>query len=520
MKIFAVFPSMSFIHNLSMFGHIKKKNFIIEEIMEYLMTNLFFVAILMANFLFVLFILCIERKNPAMALSWILALIFLPVLGFVLYLLFGTNVMIRKKKTLENKRQHDHAYALEILTQIEVQANGKAAEEKLITDSVEQGLIQLNLNLGNSIYTTNNDLDIFVTAKDKYRQLIRDIESAKTSIHMLYFIIRNDRIGRMIIEVLARKARSGVSVRLLYDHAGCLLTPAKTFKPLLDSGAKVERFFPIGVGNYLRINFRNHRKIVIIDSLIGYLGGMNIGDEYMGLTAANTLWRDTHLCITGSSVYLLQLRFLEDWRFATNYQLDETMPDIHALFPPVKETGHTRLQLVSSGPDTNEEEIKWNFLKLIYAAKKHIYIQTPYFVPDDSFLEALKIAVMSGVKVTIMVPSKTDNMIVHKVSLSYLGELLAYGIKVYQYPGFLHAKMMLIDDSIASIGSANMDMRSFSLNFEINAFMYGEEITKRCLDIFQKDLDMATKIDLEDYQNRSIYVRMQEGIYRLIAPLM
>ncbi|WP_110955609.1 cardiolipin synthase [Anaerosinus massiliensis] len=482
--------------------------------------NIWFMLIIGANFIFVVFTLCIERKNPTLALSWILTLTFLPVVGFILYLMFGTNMLIRKKKTLDDKRQQDDAYRKRVMEKIEERDAANKFKEEVRIEKAYQEFIQLNLNIGNSPYTTDNDVDIFITAKDKYRQLILDIEKAETSIHMLYFIIRNDRIGRLIIEILSRKARAGVKVRLLYDHAGCMLTPMHTFKPLIESGAEVERFFPVHVGNYLRINFRNHRKIVVIDGKIGYLGGMNIGDEYMGLLAENSPWRDTHLRIEGSSVYLLQMRFIDDWNFATHYRFQQQFDDIAAFFPPFEKPGSTKLQIVSSGPDTMEEEIKWNFVKLLYTAKEYIYIQTPYFVPDDSFLEALKIAAMSGIKVKIMVPSKTDNIVVHKVSISYLGELLSYGIEIFFYPGFLHAKMLLIDEEITSIGSANMDIRSFTLNFEVNAFMYGKEISKRCADIFRNDLKMASKFTLEDYTNRSRYIKMQESAFRLVAPLL
>lgn len=488
--------------------------------MDFFSIHLWLSFIIGANFVFVVFTLCIERKNPTLALSWILTLTFLPVVGFILYLMFGTNILIRKKKTLDDKRQNDDRYMKKIMKKIELRDEANKFKEESHIDIIYQEFIQLNLNIGNSHYTTDNDVDIFITAKDKYRQLILDIENAELSIHMLYFIIRNDRIGRMIIEALARKARSGVKVRVLYDHAGCMLTPVNTFKPLIDSGAEVERFFPINIGNYLRINFRNHRKIVVIDGKIGYLGGMNIGDEYMGLLQENAPWRDTHLRIMGSSVYLLQMRFIDDWHFATHYRYRDQFDDISCFFPQFKKQGTTKMQIVSSGPDTIEEEIKWNFVKLIYTAKQYIYIQTPYFVPDDCFLEALKIAAMSGIKITIMVPSKTDNIVVHKVSISYLGELLSYGIDIFFYPGFLHAKMLLIDEEIVSIGSANMDMRSFALNFEVNSLMYGKEISKRCADIFRNDLKIASKFTIEEYRRRGRLVRMQESAFRLIAPLM
>ncbi len=486
--------------------------------MENIAGNFIMIFILLANFLFVLFILCIERKNPSLALSWILALVFLPIIGFILYLLFGTNIVIRKKKTLEMKRQQDLFYHLSTITRIKLKGDSLALQHnELFT---YQKLLNFNYNVGACACTFHNDVQIFIDAQEKYFQLLHDIEQAKESIHLLYFIIRDDKIGRKIIAALAKKAKEGVKVRLLYDHAGCILTPSRTFAPIIACGGEVKRFFPISISNYLRVNFRNHRKIAVIDSKIGYLGGMNIGDEYMGLSPEHSPWRDTHLRIQGESVYFLQSRFIEDWLFACNYRNVEQFSDSEKFFPPVNQECIIPMQIVSSGPDTAEEEIKWNLMNLLNSAKSTVCIQTPYFVPDESFIEAIKITVLSGIKVTIMIPHKTDNMVVHKVSLSYLGELLDYGVEVFLYPGFLHAKMMVIDETVATIGSANMDMRSFSLNFEVNAFFYNEEFAKRCKRIFSDDMKEARPFTLQEYNNRNWGERMIEGIFRLLAPLL
>lgn len=476
-------------------------------------------AILLAlNFFFVLFTLCLERKNTALALRWILALIFLPGVGFLLYLLFGSNAVVRKKRILSEKKRRDRAFFLSVMRRVAC-GDGTWLRQKRCAVRDASPFLQLNRQLGNGMCTADNDVDIFITAKDKYRQLIQDIEAAERSVHMLYFIIRNDRIGRMIVELLAKKARAGVKVRLLYDYAGCMFTPAAMFRPLVESGAEVERFFPFGWYNSLKANLRNHRKLVIIDGRIGYIGGMNIGDEYMSLAEEALPWRDTHLRLTGSSVYLLQLHFLADWRFAADYQEKARLEPFEKLFPPLDKTGAVCVQIVSSGPDTEEEGIKWNFLKMIHGARRQICMQTPYFVPDESFMEALKIAASSGVRVVIMVPERTDNFVVHKVSLSYLGELLTYGVEVYCYPGFLHAKMLVSDDALVSIGSANMDMRSFALNFELNAMLYGAPLAKRCLDIFERDLRGARRLTLDDYRRRGRFERMQQELFRLLAPL-
>ena len=413
-------------------------------------------------------------------------------------LLFIVIGMVRRRKILIDKKNEDFHYSV------------------AMSDFFHQNNKELEL----SCYSEDNEVDIFITAKDKYRQLIKDIESAQKSIHLLYFIIRNDRIGRTIIELLAKKAKQGVEVRVLYDYAGCLLTPCETFRPLLNSGAQVESFFPLKLGNYLRLNFRNHRKLVIIDNSIGYLGGMNIGDEYMGFNFEGVPWRDTHLRVTGSCVQFLQLRFINDWRFATKYRIDEGLEFKNLFFPSPESKGNTKVRIVSGGPDIKDEEIKWHFLKMIYDAKEKICIQTPYFVPDETFLEALKIAAFSGVKVMIMAPEKSDNFIAQKVSLSYLGILLTCGVEVYLYPGFLHAKMILIDNKAVSIGSTNMDMRSFYLNFEVNAFLSGNDITKRCADIFEQDLLLAEKMISAEYEKRPYVAKIEESIFRIFAPFL
>lgn len=416
----------------------------------------------------------------------------------VFTILSGLGVSVfKRRRILLDKKSADFCY-------------GIAAEELPGCQGKEEGC-----------YSEDNDIDIFITGKDKYRQLFRDIENARESIHLLYFIIRNDRIGRTIIDILARKARQGVKVRVLYDYAGCFTTSGNTFKPLRESGAAVESFFPLRFGNYLRLNYRNHRKIVIIDDEIGYLGGMNIGDEYMGYQTSGVPWRDTHVRMTGACVQFLQARFIKDWRFATHYRRED-FGKKGAFIGKERgqKAGGTKIRIVSGGPDTPHEEIKWRFLKMVYAAKEKLYIQTPYFVPDESFMEALKVAVFSGVEVAVMVPSKSDNFIAQRVSLSYLGILLRYGVKVYLYPGFLHAKMILADDAVVSLGSTNMDMRSFYLNFEINAFLYGPEITKRCSDIFRRDLAECDMMEGGEYSRRPYLTKLEESFYRLFAPLL
>lgn len=466
------------------------------------------IFIIGVNILFILFTLSVERKNSSMAVSWILLLIFLPVVGFILYLLFGTNIFIRKKALFRLKRHRDDSLAANC-AELLPRPTGEAA--------FIGAMIDFNERLNSGGLTEYNDVQLFFSAEEKYCSLLNDIEQATEHIHMQYFIFRSDLIGRLIITALEKKARQGVMIRILYDHGGSIFTSASAFRRLKASGAEVAAFLPLSAAHYVRVNFRNHRKLVIIDGKTAYTGGMNIGDEYMNRYKARHIkWRDTHLRIYGDSAAYMQLQFLKDWQFATG----QTCWQTKGLFKPNLTDKRALVEIISSGPDTAEDAIKWNFLKLIYGAKKSVLIQSPYFVPDDNFMDALKIAALSGCRVRILAPRISDNFVVQKVSLDYLGELLPYGVEINIYDGFLHAKMLIIDGLVVSLGSANMDMRSFSLNFELNAFIYDKKIAAACSRQFERDTANALPYKLEDYRKRSWFKRAQAGLFRLLAPLM
>ncbi len=475
--------------------------------------------VIVANIIFILTTIFFERKKPIQALAWVLTLAMLPALGFILYLVFGRNLRIKKKKSLLIKKEKDREYSTAVFkTLTNVTYNEEEAKEYTL-EEIKQ-IIKFNINLSASPLTKDNKVTVYTDAKYKYEDLLKDIKEATSSIHMLYFIINNDDIGKKIINALAEKAKQGVTVRVLYDHGGSLFTPYKAFNPILENGGEVKRFFPISFGSYLRVNFRNHRKIVVIDGKIGYVGGINIGDEYLGMKKKLSPWRDTHLKITGSSVYCLQMRFMEDWYYACRD--DFRYDDIMKYFAPINEhdKGNTGIQVVSSGPDTNGEEIKRGMIKIINSAKKRILIQTPYFIPDEPFLEALQNAALAGIEVIVQIPSIPDKRFVYKVTTSYIADLLKFNIKVYQFPGFLHAKMMIVDNSMCTIGTSNIDMRSFALNFEVNAFLYGEEFASKCTKIFYKDLDICTQVTEDEYSSRSLFSKIEESIYRLMSPLL
>lgn len=470
------------------------------------------------NLLSIIVTVYLERKKHIAAVLWILTLTILPIFGFVLYFIFGRNLRPIQKKKFKNKREFDALYKKWI------------TEEKHIFDPKDHTIsaensekyhdfIEMNINASGSVYSQDNDINIFTSAQDNYEAMFKDIENATDTIQILYYSINNDDIGRKFIKLLSKKAAQGIRIRLLYDHAGNWITPGKMFAPLINSGCKVCSFFPFRFGTYFRFNYRNHRKIVVIDGKIAYMGGMNIGDEYLGLHKRIKPWRDTNIRLTGSSVHLIQLRFLMDWYYSSNNEgkIDDSL--VERLFPPPIKTGEIGLQLVSSGPDTNVDQIKCGFIKMINTAKEKLYIQTPYFIPDEPFIQALQIAAMSGVDVRVMLPGIADKIYVNRATTSYVKDLLDYGVKVYFYPGFLHAKMIIMDENITSLGSSNMDLRSFMLDFEINVFIYDTEFSKKCVDIFEKDMSLSKIITKDWCNSRSLWIKFQEGLFRIFSPL-
>jgi cardiolipin synthase len=376
-------------------------------------------------------------------------------------------------------------------------------------------VVKMTMMLGTSPFYTENDVTIYTNGNDKFAALLKDIEAAEHFIHLQYYIVRDDELGCTIMNALAKKARQGVEVKFLYDGMGNVFNSFGFNKPLKEAGGEVQLFLP---PKGIRINYRNHRKLAIIDGKIGYIGGLNIGDEYLGRVKRFGFWRDTHLRVVGESVYDMELRFMMDW----NVTKGTTIPLDNKYFPTHKKgEGNVDIQILSSGPDTRWDNIHHGYFKMMTEANKSIYITTPYFVPDDSILEALRTAALSGVDVRIIIPGKPDHPFVYWSSLSYLGELLEAGVRCYEYTGgFIHAKVVTMDGIISSVGTANMDIRSFKLNFEVNAFVYDEGITGELDKQFKQDLLSCREITFETYNKRSRLTKIREAFSRLISPLL
>ncbi|NLL69704.1 MAG: cardiolipin synthase [Epulopiscium sp.] len=482
----------------------------LTEVILWFLRNILFINILLA-----ILIVFFERRNPTSVWAWLMILFFIPIVGFILYLFLGQD--LRRKKMFKEKEEED-----QMQNMIHIQEQSLYDNEFQFYDPELESfrdMVHFHLKSNNALYSSNNSVKILVDGDEKFHHLIESIRNAKQYIHMEYYIIRNDALGKEIVSLLAEKAAEGVEVKLLYDGMGCIWLPRKFFNPIIKAGGQVCAFFPPFIPYLnLRMNFRNHRKICIIDGQEGFVGGLNIGVEYLGLSKKFGYWRDTHLLIRGHAVDSLQARFLLDWNFSS---IQNKITDRKPYFPEKSQVGNTGIQIVSSGPDSKWHGIKNGFIKMIMEAEKNIYIQTPYFVPDDSILEALKVAALSGVDVRIMIPNKPDHPFVYWASLSYIAELLQAGARCYTYEkGFIHCKTMTVDGLVNTVGTANMDIRSFKLNFEVNAFVYDPAVTKKLEKIFIQDIQDSEEITIEKYKKRPYWIRFKESISRLLSPIL
>ncbi|MCI5726527.1 MAG: cardiolipin synthase [Clostridium sp.] len=472
---------------------------------------LIFAIVLIINVTCSFSIIFIERKEPSTTWAWLLVLLILPGIGFIFYLLFGQN--FSRERLFKEKKKLDKEKRKEVLGQIEKEYKDLDENNNFVD------LIKMNYNNSGSKLMLNNEIDLYFDGKDKFKQLIYDLEHAEKYIHIQYYIIRKDKLGRKIISILEKKVKEGVQVRFLVDSMGGYTLTKRFLKNFINNGGKFEIFFP-GILPHVntRINYRNHRKIVIIDGKYGYTGGFNVGDEYISEDKKIGYWRDTHIRIRGDAVNPLNDRFLMDWCYASGEEI-EHFSDFYLQEPYT--LGDKAIQIVTSGPDHNEEYIKNALFKLINNTKEKIYIETPYFVLDESMLESIKISAMSGVDVRIVIPKKPDHIFMKWIAYSYLEELLEAGVKVYAYnKGFIHAKTMVSDGYVSTVGTANMDIRSFSLNFEVNAFIYNKEVADKLERQFMIDIEDSDQITLNTFKKRSRRERVMESIMRLFAPIL
>lgn len=481
----------------------------------------FSILIFIVNIILSFTIIFLERKTPQSTYAWLLFLWIIPILGFLFYLFFSQNLTKRKiyRYNTPEREQYEHLLSIQKKALVEKQQIAKNRElfERY------RNAVEYHFNVSHALYTDNNTVEIYIDGYKKFDALFESIKEAKTSVHLEYYIIKYDDLGKRFMELLIQKAREGVEVRLLFDEMGGRYLPRSILKRFKEAGGQYGIFFPSKLRFInLRVNYRDHRKIAVIDGKTAFIGGFNIGDEYLGLKKKMGYWRDTHLKITGYAAYELQMRFFLDWRTSGNPSpLEHKGDDINRYYPYMENFEGVGLQIVSSGPDDPNQGIKQGFIRMITNAQKYIFIQSPYFVTDESIMEALKIALLSDIEVRIMIPNKPDHVFIYWATLSYVGELIEYGAQVYIYDnGFLHAKVVVVDDEVASIGSCNFDIRSFKLNFETNAFVYDPAIASQLHDIFLEDIDQCIFYDKVSYMKRSRIIKIKESISRLFAPLL
>ncbi|MCL2618419.1 MAG: cardiolipin synthase [Defluviitaleaceae bacterium] len=475
------------------------------------------------NIVFAALVVFAGRRNPGVTWAWLFVMLMLPYLGIVLYMLLGFDgrrhaifaaKRLRDAEVMSAYYSRDTAGHDLLNEQMDVLKRLGAAEAHGVLNSGD--MVYMNMVSGRAAYSEGNEIRLFSDGGSKFDSMLADVAAARHSVFVQYYIVRNDALTRRVVEALADRAREGVRVCVLLDGMGCFFTPASVFAPLERSGGFVATFMPPGLGG---LNYRNHRKITVIDGRVGYVGGLNIGEEYLGKARRFGFWRDAHLRLRGDAVHHLTARFVMDWNFAGKHA---PIPVCADLFPANNvQPGGSALQILCSGPDTEWPSIHYAYLKMINGARNQILIQSPYFVPDDSVFEALRLAALSGIDVRIMIPGNPDHPFVYWAALSYLGDLLDAGVRAYRYErGFLHSKAVVVDEAVASIGTANLDVRSFRLNFEVNAIIYDRKVAQSIAAQFHADVPDCTEFTKQWYAARPRTTRLREAVSRLISPIL
>ena len=474
----------------------------------------FITVLYIFNIIASLLIIFVERKRPSATMAWVMILFILPGAGLVLYIISSQLLARYKLSSLSSSMvNRDNPF---LMGQKQQLCEGRF---RFVNDEASEWtpLIRFNQEYASAYLTQNNEIRLFTSGRECFDTMFEDLRAAKRSIDMEFFIMKPDYIGREILDILTKKAKEGVRVRLLLDAMGCRKMRRHHFDALRQAGGSVVFFFPARIFKLdLKLNYRNHRKLLVIDNETAYIGGLNAAKEYVGDSRKFKGWRDTHLRIRGGSVFDIDSRFIMDWNFASGQEISLDSADYM-----IGSTENSAVQIISSGPESEETEIKFTYLKMINSAKRSIYIQSPYMVPDESIFEALKTAALTGLDVRIMIPNRPDHVFVYWVTYQNVGELAKYGAKIYIYDkGFLHAKTIVVDDEAASVGSANFDIRSFELNFESNAVVYDREFAVKLREAFEEDIRNSRRLTFQDYEQRSRWIRIKESISRLVSDIL
>lgn len=472
-------------------------------------TVLYFITVV-----FIAILIVLENRSPIKTISWVLVLVTLPIGGIIIYLFFGQEY--RKKKMFSKKGLY---YLEKLRKQTQDQLRRLPKSEHLFEDKIlnKRHLINLMLSNSNALLSDNNEITILKNGNETFPAIFHAIGKARHHIHLEYYIIENDELGGQLKDLLIRKARQGVEVRLIYDDVGSWQLPKKYIRELDEAGVKINCFmrvrFPMLTS---RVNYRNHRKIIVIDGELGFTGGLNIADRYIHGTQALGQWRDTHLMVKGGAAISLQIVFMADWYFVFKEILKG-----EAYFRDLAPGGGKLMQVVSSGPDSDWESIGQAYFSAIASAKERVYIATPYLIPTSDIIYAMKTAALGGIDIRILLPEKSDAFFPKWGTDSYVEELLVAGVKIYHYkPGFTHSKLMVVDGIFSSVGTANMDFRSLETNFEVNAMIYDEEIAQKLELYFFEDLDSSEQLVLSEWQQRSKLRKTMESFARILSPML
>ncbi len=449
----------------------------------------------------------LEHRQPAKTIAWVLVLSFLPLVGIVLYFFFG-------RRTRKNRHIWEKS-----LNQLTKRSMIEFAEQKQLELPEEhKELIQLFVNQNFALPFKNNETDVYVSGYEFFPALLAEISKATHHIHIISYIIDDDPLGRLLRDALIDKARKGIEVRLLFDDVGSWKTPNRFFEQMREEGIEVHPFMPVRFPAFTgKVNYRNHRKIIVIDGKVGFIGGMNLAQRYVK-GHKGIMWRDTHVKISGAAVYGLQRAFLIDW-----FHADRTLITDRKYYPDTTITPNNNLiQIVTSSPTNVWEELEQGYIKILLSAKRYVYMETPYFLPTEPIFFAMRTAALSGVDVRLMVSLKTDSKLVQMASRSYLTQTIQAGVKVICYEeGFNHTKLLVADDNVATIGSANIDFRSFENNFEANAFFYDKSMAQRIKDIFLTDETKCVPLEkIKEINHKSFIYRLWESVVRLLSPLL
>ncbi len=450
-------------------------------------------------------IVVLDNRNPVKTIAWVLVLMFLPVVGLIFYFFFGRN---QRKERIIGEKSYNKLMS-KSLTRYQSQCDYEIPPKY-------EALIRFCKLTNQAFPFESNRVEVYTDGYDKIHSLIRELYKAKKHIHLQYYIFTDDSVGRLIRDVLIDKSKEGVEVRVIYDDVGSWGTSSDFYNEMRDAGIEVRSFLKVRFPPFTsKVNYRNHRKIVVIDGRIGFIGGMNIAERYVKGVSWG-VWRDTHLLIEGEAVYGLQTTFLLDWAF-----VDQTLITDKKYFPTINIKENCLMQIVSTDPVNPWKNIMQGIVQVILLSCKYVYIQTPYFLPTEPIANALQTAALSGVDVRLMLPEQSDSKMVHWGSRSYIEEMLSAGVKVYFYQkGFLHAKMIVSDDLFSTVGTTNIDFRSFEHNFEVNSFIYDSELCEKLKGIFVMDQHHSKQIFLKNWQQRPLRVRIIESVVRLFSPLL